>query len=128
MMTTVPLYAAALTALYLVLSFHVIRRRRIAKASLGTRGDQALERAIRAHGNFAEYVPLALVLMTLAEMRGISPLALHATGLVLLLARILHAYSISNVREDLRMRIVGMLATFAVLIVLIVFLLIPLGL
>ena len=128
MITIVPYYAAALTVLYLLLSFHVIRQRRSAKASLGTNGSKALERAIRAHGNFVEYVPLALVLMLICEMRGIHPLFLHGTGLALLVARSLHALSISNVNEDIRMRVTSMLATFAVLIALAILVLIPPGL
>ena len=37
---------------------------------VGFGGDASLERAMRAHGNFAEYVPLCLVPMYLTEAHG----------------------------------------------------------
>jgi len=55
----VPAYAAAFAFIYIVLSTRVIRARWQVKVALGTRGDVRLERKIRVHANFAEYVPLA---------------------------------------------------------------------
>jgi uncharacterized protein len=125
--TIVPYYAAALTLLYIALTLHVIRQRRTAKASLGTNGSKALERAVRAHGNFIEYVPLALILM-IAEMRAAHPYSLHGVGIALVVARSLHALGISNLNEDFRLRITGMMMTFAVLVVLAILVVIPTGL
>jgi uncharacterized protein len=124
----VPYYAAALTLLYIALTFFVIRQRRSAKSSLGTNGSKALERAVRAHGNFIEYVPLALILMLIAEMRVAHPYILHAVGIALVVARTLHALGISNMNEDFRFRITGMMMTFGVLVVLAILVLIPPGL
>ena len=62
-MVVTPLYAALLALWFVVLSLHVIRCRREARVSLGDGGNGRLQRAIRAQANFAEYVPLALVLL-----------------------------------------------------------------
>ena len=62
------LYAGLLAPLFLLLSVRVIRQRRGAKVAVrGDGGDAMLLRRMRVHANFAEYVPLALLLMALAE-------------------------------------------------------------
>ena len=66
----VPVYAAVLAFVYIVLSARVIQARRSAKVAIGTRGDVHLERIMRVHANFAEYVPFALLLATFIEMQG----------------------------------------------------------
>ncbi|MGZ9080482.1 MAG: MAPEG family protein, partial [Burkholderiales bacterium] len=60
-MIVTPLYAALLGLWLLVLSLRVVQQRRAARVSLGDGGNTALQRAIRAQGNFVEYVPLALL-------------------------------------------------------------------
>ena len=60
------LYAATLGLLLVVLSDLVSRGRRRSQVSLGHGGDPMLERTMRAHGNFVEYVPLGLILLGLA--------------------------------------------------------------
>lgn len=65
-----PLYAAALTALFISLSLRVIALRRSGRVSLGDAGDPALLARIRAQGNCAEYAPLGIVLLLLAELAG----------------------------------------------------------
>ena len=71
--------------------------------------------ASRAQGNFAEYAPLALILMALAEIQGLAPILLHALGIALLAGRILHAVGLSQTAEDFRFRVTGMALTFGVL-------------
>ena len=67
------LYAALLAALFLVLSLRVVRVRYRYHVALGT-PHRLVERAVRAHGNCAEYVPFGLVLLGLLEGMGL-PLA-----------------------------------------------------
>ena len=86
------LYAAPLALLYISLSLNVIRLRWKHQISLGTGGIPKIERAIRAHGNFSEYVPLALILITMAEFRGAPSWSIHLFGLTLLIGRLLHGY------------------------------------
>ena len=57
------IYASLLAIFYIVLSFRVARRRMRFQVGLGTGQNIELERAIRIHGNFGEYIPLALLLL-----------------------------------------------------------------
>ncbi len=84
---------------------------------MGDGDDAELKRAIRAHANFAEYVPIALLLIAMAETLGTHTLLVHALGLFLLCGRSLHAYGLSQVKEDYRYRIFGMKMTLNVIIV-----------
>ena len=58
-------------------------------------GDEQLLRRIRAHGNFAEYVPMAMLAMGAAEISGTPAWVLWLSGLVLLVGRVMHY---SNIR------------------------------
>jgi uncharacterized membrane protein YecN with MAPEG domain len=86
------LYAAIMGILLVVLSDLVSRSRKKTRISLGSSGDPVLERAVRAHGNFVEYVPLALILLLLLEIQGAGTGLLHALGGTLLAGRLLHVY------------------------------------
>jgi uncharacterized membrane protein YecN with MAPEG domain len=112
----VPVYAALLALLFVMLSLAVVRQRRSGRVAIGTAGDRELERRVRVHGNFAEYTPLALLLLAMAEIRGAPGLLLHGLCLCLLLGRASHAWGVSHLDEDLRFRVAGMVATFATLI------------
>ena len=114
-MPTVTLYAALLTLLFLVLSVRVIRLRQGLQVALGDGGEKSLNRAIRVHANFAEYVPLALLLVYFVGTSGAPQPLVHGLGLALLLGRALHAYGVSQTQEQLKLRVLGMAATFGVL-------------
>ncbi|HEX4871440.1 MAG TPA: MAPEG family protein [Nevskiaceae bacterium] len=116
-MTILPLYAALLTLLFLALSVRALRLRGRFQVAVGDGGQPALLRAIRAHGNFAEYVPLALILIGLVESGGGPGWLVHALGAALLIGRLAHAWGVSQVRETLQFRVVGMVLTFSVLTV-----------
>lgn len=116
MIVITPLYAAILTLVYLVLSFRVIGVRRSAKIGLGDGGSALLTRRLRAHGNFAEYVPLGLILMMLAEIQDKPDWLLHVLGIVLLSGRLVHALGVSREPEDYRIRTTRMILTFFALI------------
>lgn len=109
-------YAALAALLFVFLSFRVIGARRREKVALGDGGDETLRRRLRVHGNFAEYVPLAVVLMGLAESQGAAAWTLHGLGLLLLIGRALHAYGVGQNPEPLKYRQAGMVLTFTVLI------------
>lgn len=115
LLTATPIYAALSAFILIHLSLRVIRTRRSEKIALGDGGNAALLRASRAQANFAEYVPMALLLMGLAELQGAPVLAIHALGLVLLAGRLAHAYGVSQAEEDYRFRTRGMQLTFLVL-------------
>lgn len=90
------LYAGLSGLMVIALAWLVVRQRRTKRVGVGTGGDARLERAIRAHGNFAEYVPLALLLLLVAEIGGASATWLHANGASLVVARCLHAFGLSR--------------------------------
>ena len=93
-MFVTPLYAGLLTLWFVVLSVRVVNLRRRGIA-FGDNGDVGVIRVIRAQANFAEYVPLALLLMGFLEISRHSIYVLHALGLILLVARLLHGSALS---------------------------------
>lgn len=105
-------YASILGLVFFYLSLCVIRERKFNKISLGNGKNQFLEQKIRAHANFAEYTPIALILILLIEMNGVNPLLIHGAGISLLLGRILHAYSFSRDEVHADTRVLGMKLTF----------------
>ncbi len=100
-------------ALFVLLSINVIEGRRAQRVAIGVSEAGDLERRVRVHGNFAEYVPFALLLTATAELRGAAPVVLHGLCASLLLGRLAHAWGVSRTDEDLRFRVAGMAATFA---------------
>lgn len=114
-MMVTPLYAGLLTLLFLLLSARVVRRRGSAKVSLGDGGDTGMLRAIRGHANFAEYVPLALLLMLILELSKFSIYVLHGLGITLVIARLLHGYALSFTERFFFGRVAGAALTFTVL-------------
>ena len=117
MLKIVPVYAAILALIFVALSLRVIAMRRLSKLPLGFQGDVILERRVRVQGNFSEYVPLALLLMTFVEMRGTAPLLLHAMGALLIAGRLAHAYGVSQIHESFAFRVTGMALTFTAILV-----------
>ncbi len=110
------LYAALFAFVQIYLTMNVVKVRKGQKVSLGDGGHDALQRRIRAHGNFVETVPLALFLMVIAELSG-SPLwCIHALGLLMLGARISHVIGITSGMGHGKFRFYGMVATLSVFI------------
>lgn len=91
-----PAYAAVLGILAAVLTVRVIVNRVRLGVDAGDGGKPALAQAIRAHANFAEHVPLALLLIVLAESVGAHPGAIHGLGATLIVARIASAVGLSR--------------------------------
>lgn len=112
-LSIVPVYAAVLAILYLALTVAVIRNRYRLKVSLGDGGDNRLNRVIRGHGNFAEYVPLSLLLLAFAEIGGAGAVVLHLGGLALLTGRLLHGYAMALTEQNFFARRYGMILTIA---------------
>jgi uncharacterized protein len=107
------LYAAVLGLIFIGLSVRTILARRAHSVALGAGDSDPLLRRIRAHANFAEYVPIALILMAGAVITGAPAWAIHASGLFLIAGRLVHARAIDA--GDFRLRIIGMSATLTVI-------------
>lgn len=112
-MTITPLYAGVLAIIFLVLSVRVVQGR--GKVSLGDGGDASLLRRIRAHGNFAEYVPIILLMMLMLEQGGTDARVLHGLGVTLIIARLLHGYALSFSEHWKFGRFYGALLSFLLL-------------
>ena len=111
-----PIYAALFALFFVALSLRVIRFRRSARISLGDGGDEELRRRTRVHANFAEYVPLTLVLMALAELQGQPGWSIHAIGALLAVGRLGHAYGVSQAPQIGKLRVLGMVTTIAAMV------------
>jgi len=115
MLLVTAIFASILALMFIKLSFDVIRFRRKNKVALGGGSVEELERAIRAHGNFAEYVPLGLFLIGALELNE-APLELVAPlGVLLIAGRYFHAKGINQPPPDFTNRVRGMKLTFAAL-------------
>ncbi|WP_420584527.1 MAPEG family protein [Ruegeria sp.] len=117
MLSITPIYAALLAILYVVLSFRVIGQRRSDKISYGDGGSPDMLKAIRTHSNFVEYTPFALLLIVMAELQGAGGLLLNLLGLSLLAGRVLHAYGFGRSPQIVILRQIGMLLTFAAILI-----------
>jgi uncharacterized membrane protein YecN with MAPEG domain len=90
----VAFYAGLSGLIAIALAINVARNRIARRVNLGTGDDPLMERAIRAHGNFIENVPLVLLLLLLLALGGVSAWWLHGLGIALLIARLAHAYGL----------------------------------
>ncbi|MBV1703842.1 MAG: MAPEG family protein [Hyphomicrobiales bacterium] len=106
-------YVAALALMAIPLAGNVSVNRRRAKVGIMDGGDAKLAQAIRVHGNFSEYAPLAAVLLVAEGVAGASGWAVHATGLAIVAGRLSHAYGLSHSTGYSPGRYVGTLLTFA---------------
>ena len=114
--TITALYGGLLGLLYLVLCWLVVAKRRDTRVGLGIGEDATLERAVREHGNFAEYAPLFLVLLLLAELNGGALVLLHGLGAAFVLARIGHAFGLARSGGATPGRFYGTLVTWIALL------------
>ena len=83
--------AVAFAILMVLLSLQTSMRRAKLGVAHGDAEDETLRRRVRAHGNFIEYAPFAVVLVLLVEVAGNSPRVTATLALSLALARVLHA-------------------------------------
>lgn len=115
--TVTALYGSlnAIFNIYLANNVSTIRRRD--KVGLGTGESKPLLVASRIHANNAEYVPLAIVMLLLAELCGGASLYLHIAGGSLLVGRMLHALGMPR-RAPNPFRVAGTAITWTHIIVL----------
>ncbi len=90
------IYIGLASLLLVVLTLHVIRMRYRHKVEIGDGGVPELQRAIRAHANFIEYVPIALLLILMADLVGHQKWVVHVLGIALLVGRLAHAYGFTS--------------------------------
>ncbi|MFW5825718.1 MAG: MAPEG family protein [Marinobacter sp.] len=123
LMPVTAVFAAVTAFLLLFLSFQVSRYRLKYRQGLGVNDDQDFEVAVRAHGNLVEYAPLALILMGVGELNGVSAQWIYWLGMAFVGGRILHAFGMFNGRGGPhKARLAGILLTWLSIAVLAVLL------
>mgnify|MGYP002527465094 CR=1 FL=1 len=74
----------------------VVRNRKKHRIGYGAADNKDLCKAIAAHSNAVENIPLALFLLLMLEINQLNQTLLIAFGLTLLFARIIHAFGLSK--------------------------------
>ena len=111
----ITLHAAVVLAVMLVLlSLPISLRRRKVRVSLGVGDDAALQNLVRAHGNFTEYAPMGLILLTLLELSGAGSRTVWVEAGLLVVGRLVHAAGMWAM--VLPLRVTGTFLTQAMLI------------
>jgi len=99
-----------------VLKFRVIGARRRLSVDVLDGGGRDVTRRMRVHGNFAEHVPMALILIAVVEINGAEAWNVHALGAVLLISRVLHAHGLETTPGKSFGRAAGVIGTTAVIV------------
>ena len=108
------LFASLLAIMQIVFTLRVVAYRRGNKISLGDGADSEMVKRIRAHANFTETVPIALILLLLIELSGANSSLVFLLGGLLLLARTAHYIGVGF--SQFKFRFFGMLATLIMII------------
>jgi uncharacterized membrane protein YecN with MAPEG domain len=108
MLKLTAIYAAILTFVYVKLTLNVINLRRQNEVSLGDGGREDLQQAIRSHANFAEYVPLGLILLACLEANHIHWTIVLLLGGVFTTGRLFYAKAFLEVTHNMELRVRGM--------------------
>ena len=115
-MFVTPIYAAILGFVFVAISVRTILVRRKLQVAIGDGDQPLLARAARVHANFAEYVPLSLILIYFLETYSVSKLWIHLLCITLVIGRVIHAFGISQAKENYRYRVTGMALTFTAIL------------
>lgn len=119
MVSVTAFFAGILGFMFILLSIQVVRGRAQNRVAIGDGGHAELKYRIRAHGNFAEYAPFAIILMGLCELTGTGGVILTLLGAALVAGRLSHAYSLLVVEPqnpgNILFRKIGMGLTLSVI-------------
>jgi uncharacterized membrane protein YecN with MAPEG domain len=110
------LYVALAALLVVVLSSRISLRRRALRIGIGDGDDKELRKRIRAQANAIEYLPLALLLLLSLEWNQTQPAILHACGIVLIVARVLHGIGLSRSSGTSPERMIGTALTWLLML------------
>jgi uncharacterized membrane protein YecN with MAPEG domain len=112
------LYAGLIAILLFIVAGRVSGLRRTHNVGIGDGGREDLARAIRVHGNAVEWALPALLLLLIAELNRAPAILLHVAGIVLVIARVLHALGLSGQSGYSFGRFSGAATTYIVVLVL----------
>jgi hypothetical protein len=108
------LYAGILGLLLVILSFNMMKSW-VRATGNGRQSDPDLRRAEALLSSFTDYVPLILVLMGIIETMAAPSGVMHALGLTLVAARLMHAFGSNNLPGANALRFLGAQLTYLVL-------------
>lgn len=109
--------AASFAVLHVIFTLRVGGYRFKSNISLGDGGDDELRNRIRGHGNFIEQVPIALILILINDLTGLSDIALYSLGGVLLISRVAHYSMIVNSSLPVFLRPLSMIGTLGTILI-----------
>jgi len=113
MLSISPVYSSLLIALIVFLAYRVTLFRRGEGIALGdATASNAMKRAVRAHANAIENIPVSLILLLMLELNQLAPWLLHLFGFVLLVGRLAHAWGLSRRTGPSTGRFYGTLMTW----------------
>ena len=110
------LYAGILGLLLVILSFNMMKNW-VRATGMGQQSDPDLRRAEALLSSFTDYVPLTLFLMGFIESNGAPAPIVHALGITLMAARLMHAFGSNRLWGADGMRFLGAQLTYLVLTV-----------
>ena len=110
------LFAALFGFLHVIFTLRVGGYRFKSGISLGDGGDDELRNRIRAHGNFIENVPIALLLLLLNDLNGLGNSTLMLLGSVLLVSRLIHYVMIMSRSLPMVLRPISMFGTLGTIL------------
>lgn len=111
------IYVGLNALLTLALALMVVRGREKHSVRIGSGGNEDMEKAVRAHGNNVEYVPIALIMIAVLELMSAPAALLHGLGAALTVGRLAHAQGLHSTLGRSPGRIGGMVVTWAVYLV-----------
>ena len=111
-MHVVAIYTALNALLLLALSWNVGQHRARTNSLIpGAMGDERTVRAIRAHGNASEYMPLAMVMLVVLAFLSAPLTLLHGLGGTFTVGRLCQAIGMSREKHPNAIRFTGNLFT-----------------
>lgn len=111
------LYAGLNAILLVALAINAgIRRAPQNAIQPGAMGEGALTRAIRAHGNFTENAPLALIVLAGLALTNTAALPIHVLGATFTIGRVAHAFGMMQAKHPNALRFIGNVLTWLALL------------
>lgn len=90
-------YSAINVLILTILILRVVSARRANRIAFGDGGNPAMLRAVRAHGNAAETIPVAIgALLFLSLLDPVPAWAVHLLGAAFTIGRLSHGYGVST--------------------------------
>lgn len=119
LLSITPFYIAVLGILFIPFTLRVGLYRAKTNILIGTGDDPEMVRRTRGQANFIETVPIALFLLVMMEILGASDTWLNALGVALVLSRLFHYLSLTEIGPfgPFAIRLASMMATLATILV-----------